>query len=65
MTEYTFVLSDGSGSEIPTAKHDTRETWLKEAMGLMLPWFKRQNAGRNGCFKNRWLCWYEQCLCAN
>ena len=29
------------------------------------PWVKRQNAGRNGCFKNRWLCWYEQCLCAN
>jgi len=44
MTEYTFVLSDGSGTEIPTAKHDTRETWLKEAMELMLPWFKQRNA---------------------
>ena len=43
MDDYVLV-QNGRDVVCAPLRHETRETWLKEAMELMLPWFKQQNA---------------------
>jgi len=43
MDDYVLV-QNGRDVACVKIRHETRETWLKEAMELMLPWFKQQNA---------------------
>ena len=44
MDDYTLISNTDGTVSYKSNRFDTREAWLKEAMVLMVPWFKRQGA---------------------
>ena len=44
MSDYTLISNADGTVSYKTNRFNTREAWLKEAMELMVPWFKQQNA---------------------